>query len=315
MAPPPAAPIPAAVCEADDIHAPSIAESALTAWLVGNEGSERRDLLPELEAACGQTHQVGRAIEGDGDAAACTLLGVMLATGDGAKRDPAQAQHFFRRSAIAKGFDFGGCELGSSSVSRGISFRSSYCDRAAHDCPKGCKSACDAALGVLRSRYIEPLQRACTAQRGAACLLLGVQYSYGAYMEHLGYLVEGDPEQAKGPLQTACDAGVGAACELISYSVYDAVGDPNPAGDAKARALRQRACALGDGGSCTELAGELVEKAKNVAAGRELYERACELGMVVVCRELSELYAVGKELPRDPKRATRFGKLGAEPWF
>lgn len=302
---------PPRTCEAEArSHAPpTAAERVLSEWLARPESGRYPDLESQLEVACGEPSKAGPALRAGGDAAACTVLGVLLSNGDGVQQDSARAQRMFRRAAVGRGFDLGGRELASSSVTLGILSGGSYGDRGAMACPKNCERACRGALAVLRSRWVEPLQRSCDAGRATACFLIGVQYAYGASVQGYGVLVDNDAARARAAFRRACDAGLGAACGHLATHIARDPAHATRADRARALELERRGCALGDGTSCAEVG----LAAATIADGRAFFERACELGMVAVCRDLGELLSTGQELPRDPVAAEKYRKLGATP--
>ncbi len=273
------------------------------------------DLTSELEGECGHTRLTQAGHELVGDPAACTLLGVMLASGDGAAQDPARAQLFFRKASAGADFDFEGCELASTSVQRGISSNGSYCDRIAMSCPAGCEDECSSALARKREQTIVRLDRGCEAGKSGACLIAGALYAYGSYIQGLGYLVEQDPVKAKAALDRGCGANLGLACGLSAdYSVFD-ITAPKPDEEAHAAALRTKGCALGDGASCAIVGSDKYGKSGKLGPAIPDFVRACELGMKAVCRDLAEIYAAGNGITKDPKAASRFHALASEPWF
>lgn len=74
-----------------------------------------------------------------------------------------------------------------------------------------------------------------------------------------------------------------------------------------ARSLEERACKLGDGYGCYSVARRLEDEAGgNLNKAIPTYERACDLGMRVVCKELGDMYATGDGVAPDAEKAVRF---------
>ena len=79
-----------------------------------------------------------------------------------------------------------------------------------------------------------------------------------------------------------------------------------------ARSLEDRACTLGDGYGCYSVARRLEDEAGgNLSNVIATHERACDLGMRVVCKDLGDIYATGDGVPPDAQKAARFA---AKAW-
>lgn len=285
---------PASTCAAADavLAGPSPFERALAAYVAEGSTPEVRHAL---DLACGITdHTTLR-----GEQAACTLLGVLLLSGEGTPRDFPRADALFRRSLRSathnQRLDLGGCDDGASTWAHGIDSRSSACCGAMRGCPTGCEARCREAATELQTRIVGPLDRACAAGKGAACHVLASAFSLGAVVEGIGEVVaSGDATRARALHARACQAGVGLSChDQASYLEWDAreaLGDyeaPLPASTERAiEETLSRACDLEAPGGCIEL-GARAKQRGDLARAELHWQRACALGATHICRELA----------------------------
>jgi hypothetical protein len=175
--------------------------------------------------------------------------------------------------------------------------------------PDSCARAC--AGGEFRGCYVQalqlypratsgfayaqfpPLKRACDADVGPACHVMGLGYEKASPRER---------PQASRYFDIACAHGVGAACRKIALE-RQAAGNH----DGAIRALR-RGCEYLDGESCdrlgeTYLRGEGVEKDVQTAA--EHFLRACQTFQATGCVNLAKVYGEGTLGAPDPAVAFR----------
>jgi TPR repeat protein len=256
---------------------PGSFEQGLAAWVgegVPRDAARARVLLA---TACD-----------DGSApAACTVLGLMVETGEGGPK--ASGQELLERGGQSI-YDLGGCEMAAPQRVRGITTLSTACCRAMRSCATGCDAACARAATHIRQTTLAVIERGCDRGIALACHLAAVSYAYGASYEPIGTIVVGDPDRATRLFLRACDGGIARACGDAGRLLMPMHVDGFPPGDAvRAAALLGKACDLGDGSACADLAsardaGEDVPK--DHAEAMRLYERACLLGMTLVCNDL-----------------------------
>jgi TPR repeat protein len=229
-----------------------------------------------------------------GTGAACTVLGLMMEAGEGGPKESGQA--LLERGGHDS-FDLGGCEEAAPPRSEGITMSVTACCRGARGCAAGCDAECKAAGAKIRAATIEVIERGCDRGEMLACHVAGMQFAYGVYVEPLGSILEGGARDHAVDLESrACQGGVARGCTAAGQALLPAPLDGSPSGDAaRALLLLRRACDLGDGHGCFLLARATTAgpnaappSPASVAASRQLYERACALGMTAVCRDLQK---------------------------
>ena len=293
---------------------------------LSDDPSTAGQAVPVLEKACelrsgsgcatlGFLYATGKAVAKDdrkatalyrkscelGDAQGCYNAGLMLDSGRGVKEDPAKAAVDYEKA----------CDLGSSTGCTNLGFLYERGRGVKEDRPKalamyqrGCDgSSCSPSnlggcvnvgrsyrdgIGVAKdaAKAAEVFRAACerktadgdpnaTANGARACALLG-----GLYMAGEG--IPKDMEHGRDFSILGCDRGDSFGC--FNAAVFFLSGpDEDPA---KAASYFDRACKLGDGESCHELAvayqkGNGVEKNAGMAAALE--KQACELGFAASC--------------------------------
>jgi TPR repeat protein len=115
-----------------------------------------------------------------------------------------------------------------------------------------------------------------------------------------------------------CEAGVGDRCRSLALTLRR--GPLEQRDEAKATALYERGCDLGDLPSCV-FAGQMYEYHHGVpeddAAAARFYGRACDKGWSAGCYNLAIMFDNGRGVARDPARAASLYegacKAGAKP--
>jgi uncharacterized protein len=182
-----------------------------------------------------------------------------------------------------------------------------------------CEAACDAkqfdscarlGLAVINTgnakllpRGIALLEKACTGKAALGCGGLG-----SLYMGGIG--VPRDPVRAVKLFEGACTGGDALSCESLGGWIAQGEGDPNKLGpDAMKRAAPyyERACTMGRPAACAFLATFILEGVKWPGADPKrvpgLFDTACRGEINVACKFLGDLYADGKLVRRDAKKA------------
>ncbi len=107
-------------------------------------------------------------------------------------------------------------------------------------------------------------------------------------------------------LETACQDGSASACFREGWLLWSRKGGPHAA---RALELFRAACASGSGEACAYEAIELMDAPNGSGESAAAAERACELGSGAGCAHLAFLYATGKFVKKDDRRATTlYGK-------
>ncbi len=183
------------------------------------------------------------------------------------------------RAAGAGAFDLGACEGRATRECQGITSGASCCDRGLLGCELGCEDACRDARAVARNHTLGVLEPACTAGRALACHVAGMMYAFGASAGGVGVIVEQDSALALARFARGCDLGLGMACHAQGM-MLESTADVSVS--SRVDALDRRACDLGAGAGCRELASR-----HDGASSAALYRRACDLGMPMVCKDLA----------------------------
>jgi len=135
----------------------------------------------------------------------------------------------------------------------------------------------------------------CNKGNGKACLTVGQQY-----------LDAKDADKALAFYLKACKAKVALGCGFAGTMTM--LGEGTTKNLAKGRDLREKACKLGDGGSCNDLGtswSEGKDGAPEVDHGkaRAYYEKACKLKDGLGCFNLGNVYREGEGVKVDLKKA------------
>lgn len=249
--------------------------------------------LSAMEAACeAATREEAR----DTEYAACTLLGLAYASGEGVARDPGKAFAYLERGARC-GFDFDAHDLAQARTRAIKSFGVACC--AGRSCEGGCESECAAALEKVRSEVEPPLRAACARGSGVGCFMLALlARERGQYIQEVGAVIASGATAHEPLVESACRAGVGPACERHAWLVPE-----DAPGDAREKSL-QRACDLGWGSACHHIGQQLDQRGARAAAV-PYWERACGLGLPKVCDDLGDILSHGEGVPADRERAVK----------
>ncbi len=316
--------VPGEVCKVSRAYVdapPSAFASALRAWLSAPPAAVAGVPHAALTAMCDDAAHPWQG-------AACTALGLMLETGDGAPREPLTAARVLERAAMGNGLDVGGCHLGSPALTNGVTTSMTSCCGVARRCAEGCEAYCDRALERLKHEIPAALEEGCDGGRMAACFLLGELLAYGVHVEFVGHLVEQDSERSQALYERACAAGVGRACEALGHRLRYGVGD-EPEDLAAAEVMYQKGCDLDAGPACQSLGGLIDERVIRVqspdpnepfdrsgvplaAPAVSAYEKACRLGMRAVCRDLARMYGEGERVSAQADKAKSFAALAEQ---
>ena len=279
---------------------PSAFETALELWSREPVGSPRA--LSALEAACQRAPD--HAARGT-EHAACSVLGLMHASGEGVARNPHLGFRYLSQGARC-GMSFDAMDL-SQAEGHAIGGQSIACCGGV-GCEAGCAEECALATAAVKEAIVTPLERACAAGRGVGCFMLsqlaaGAEGEGGEFLQRLGY-ISTTPKIARGVLlERACAAGVGPACRLLAYSTQE--------GDSAGRDRQlQRACDAGWGDACLTL-GLNLDAVGSRGKAIPYWEKACRLGLIQVCGEVASILSKGEGVPKDAARAVA---LEAETW-
>lgn len=148
------------------------------------------------------------------------------------------------------------------------------------------------------ARAARQLEAACLAEDPHGCAGYGLLFDAGRGLRR-------SPQRAVELYEPACAAEVGLACRQLGLrrDASSAKGDRQVAHD-----LFEKACTLGDGPGCKELAS-FVERGRvgraDVPRALALYTRACELGDGHGCSRRAGMLEDGKGTPRDDQAAVR----------
>lgn len=267
---------------------------ALATWSTEPVGSTRG--VGELAFACEQAKSSTRGTE----LAACTLLGLLYASGAGVPRDAFKAFSYFRLAGRCDGFSFGATDLAQAEDHRITTHVVSCCG--GHGCAAGCEDACARAREQVKNEVEPPLRAACRRGQGPACFMLA-RLVGGEHLARVGEVKIAAGRSDDHYYELACNLGVGLAC------AWPAARAPEDQ-PAVRRRWYERACASGWGDACLTLGQDLD------AAGRRpqaiaYWEKACKLGLLGVCQDVGDILSKGDGVPEDHERAV---KMYAEGW-
>lgn len=222
---------------------------------------------------------------GDGDA--CGSLARAHARGRGVEKNPAASKSLFEK----------GCSAGSASACHELGLladkdSSQKAKTAGRElellekpCEKGSHTACVrmalAAAQLLGPVGAEPYHRkACDGGSSHSCRELARAKDGGKDSAAL-------KKRALELTTRSCEAGDGVECGLLGLAYIK--GDVTASDAKKARLFLERGCTLADSASCLGLGDQLTEgrggMAKDAAAARAAYEKACRLGKVQGCEK------------------------------
>lgn len=243
---------------ADVAHPHATAASAPSAAPSADDQATS-EALPQEAQACDDndaaecTKQCER-----GHAGSCTSLAYLYMDGKGVKKDPLQAVRLLYKAC--DGNDAAGCASLAFAHREGQGIRKNVVKAAEYN------------------------TKACELGNAPACTGLGYAYSEGEGAEK-------DVTRALSLYSKACDLGDGVGCFNAGQMNAEATGIPL---DLKlASAFYRRGCDLDDSSACTQL-GFLYAKgeagfSKDVQTAATLFEKACQSGEQVACKNLRVL--------------------------
>ena len=258
-------------------------QDALLLWSRDTVGSPRA--LAALERACDGDSDSESAPRGT-EHAACSLLGLVHASGEGVPRDASKGFQFLERGARG-GFSFGANDLAQARTNHGILGEAVGCGIGI-GCAHGCEAECARAAAAVADAVGPPLETACAAGRGVACFMLA-DLVRGEHLRGVGAVMVTSKKDVDTLIGEACKANVGAACLHQRYLLQ---GDAAATVALRAR-LTQRACDLDWGDACLKI-GMSHERAGQRAQAIPYWVKACRLGLVAVCTDLTTILSKGE---------------------
>lgn len=231
-------------------------------------------------------------------ARACYSLAGQVVGGDGVAESAKRANELYLKACELGEPD--ACGWAASRLKRPeLAQRAFDLDRAA--CESGIIDRCvssehtrkaDGVTGAVPAeawkRALAALERECSAGDGERCGQLAYAHERG-----LGGLAQ-NMERVRALREIACTLGDAYWCSAVAAAHEK--GDGVPLDAPKALPLRKRACELGDGGSCAELARVRADAAASLA----LYRRGCDLGDSTSCYRAQERVSGEGDRPADP---------------
>jgi TonB family protein len=198
------------------------------------------------------------------DQRACAMLGVAYAEGGALTRDMPKAAHLLE----------GACGPGLGAACHALAVLLDSGDGVARDPERARKLLAEAC----HWGQTPACEGACDQGDGNLCL---------AWAQNLSAAERPEPARIDQAYERACNAAAAQGCLQLAGRVKD---------DARAVALRERACTLGDAYGCAAAAqayyvGRGV--AVDLAAAVRLYAEGCERGRGVACAVLGGVYARG----------------------
>ena len=177
-------------------------------------------------------------------------------------------------------------------------------------CEGGDAAACRAA-GAAYSDSNDPAKndekaetvflRGCELADGRACASVAKLYEFGTSA------IPKDGKKHRHFLELGCQHEAGMACrELAQFHTFES---------AEWARLYERACVLGEGGSCGDI-GYFEQRQGRHAHAVELLTRGCDLQRKNSCGQLEKLYNEGLGVPKDEAKAREFHKRAsaAKDW-
>lgn len=159
-----------------------------------------------------------------------------------------------------------------------------------------------------------PIATACQLEREIAALVVGEKVAVEVLREGAGVpeTVEIEPIDGAAVLDRLCRAGQADACAELGRLTM--VSSTSPAQVDAALDLYEQACRGGDASGCSELAGNLIERQGDSAAGRaaEIAKKGCDGGHPAACSHLGLLYATGEGVEQDHARATGLYEIACD---
>ncbi len=232
-----------------------------------------------------------------GNAPSCTRLGLMHERGEGVAQDAQAAALAYDRACT--GDDVPACaRLGATLVARTDADRGLGLLRKA--CDAGWSVGCQGVIEHFSkhpppagTNLIPIVQRACDAGSADGCATLGEVHKQG-----LG--IAKDAERAVYFFRRACTGGSSLGCTLLGQAYEQGDGVAKDAG--RATELYSLGCTAKSSVAC-DAAARMSFAAQDAAKGVELLQRACDLGNAGSCFVLGLRYRQGMGVPADPVQA------------
>lgn len=159
-----------------------------------------------------------------------------------------------------------------------------------------------------------PVVSACQLEREIAALAIGEKVTVEIVREGMpaAETIEIEPVDGAAVFERLCRAGQADACAELGRMTM--VGSTSAAEVDAALELYEQACRGGDASGCSELAGNLIERQGETAAGRaaEIAKKACDGGFPTACAHLGLLYATGSGVEHDDARATGLYEIACD---
>jgi TPR repeat protein len=168
--------------------------------------------------------------------------------------------------------------------------------------------ACD----TKEQRLINEASASCTDGELAACAVLGEYYAQGL-------AAPADDAKAAATYQKACDRGGRRACMLLGNAYIAGKGVPKEPG--RGGSLLAQACEAGEQDACRDACDNLGDAPRCLRVGvlsatggkdphraAAYYEKACDRGHPLGCKELSLMYRDGAGVEKNADRAAELWK-------
>ncbi len=158
---------------------------------------------------------------------------------------------------------------------------------------------------ITVNRGIKLLKDSCAEGDVYACSNLG--YRYFAADE-----IDTDEFKAFKLLNYACSNGEFGACRFVAAFYENEIGVKYDKD--KVQYLYSKACDNADAISCHKLGGMYLnsDKKEEVAKAAEVFNTGCEFGSIRSCTSLAKLYAEGKTVEADDKKAFNLFKTACD---
>ena len=221
--------------------------------------SIKKEKHPKVETAGGSSDKRTRYEKAcdNGDAEACTQLGVMYATGKGVALNIPRAVEFYRKACD------GGSAVGCTNL--------------------GYMYATGKGVPQDNVRAAAYYKRGCDGGNGGGCTNLGFMYENGNGVDQ-------DNGLATDYYQKGCDGGDAIGCSNLGYMYENGRGVRQDYG--RSIEYYKRGCDGGNGRGCGNLGWMYYQGHGTVAdqgRGRKLMKKACKMGNEWSCNKLREL--------------------------
>ncbi len=228
-----------------------------------------------------------------GDADACTMLGILYAKGDGVAKDIQRAIELYRKACDAG--DAWGCNNLAFKYKNGNGLKKDM-KQAANLFEKACLAgngpSCNQAgrlyergNGVTKDqrRAVYFYEKGCRQENWDSCLNLGVMCAQGRGMKR-------DHERAVNLFEKACEAGYAMGCGNLGVMYGKGWGVKIDHG--RAVELYEQACTAGEMIHCGNLGMKVLRGEgvpRDLARAKELLRKGCDDGHTLHCDELEKI--------------------------